>query len=134
MVVYSGGNFLIIREKCDLNGLSIFMDGEYNIIEIGRGTTVNATKNARTCFNACYGTEIQISDNCLFSNNIELHITDYHTIYNCNDVPSNVPADIKICNNNWIGFKSIILKGVHLADNTNCWCVCVRTLDLDEFG
>ena len=115
-----GGNLVQIGEHCSLSGVAIFMNGSNNRLIIGNNVRVNnATKTSLTCFNACDGCTIEIDDNCLFSNRIEIHTTDYHKIFiNNNSKRNNIPANVHIGKHSWVGLRSIILKGVHLPSNT----------------
>ena len=66
--------------------------------------------------NADEGKNITVGDNCIFSNNIELHTTDYHSILDQNGKRTNMAKDIVIGNHVWVGLRCLILKGVILAD------------------
>ena len=116
--ILGGGNLIVVEQGCNLCGLNIFMEGDNNIIVIGKNSTVNASRKSETHFNACNGRSIIIGSSCLFSNGIELHTTDYHTIFDENLNPSNNPADIIIGDHCWVGLKSVILKGTSLPNNT----------------
>ena len=115
--IHGSGNEISIGNDCNLSGLRIYINSHRNRIEIGQNTIVNASKEQRTLFNPCEGGEIVIGENCLFSNNIELHTTDYHKIMT-NGTRSNPPQNIYIGNHCWIGLQSLILKGTKLADNS----------------
>ncbi len=110
-----GGNLLKIGEYCRLKGVSIFMDSG-NKMFIGDRVVCNASNSQRTRLNSCGGTSLTIGDNCLLSNNVEIHTTDYHKIFHEGALQvSAKPVDVG--NNCWIGLSSIILKGVHLGPN-----------------
>lgn len=83
---------------------------------IGNSTIVNASKNQRTMFNPCNGGEIVIGEKCLFSNNIEIHTSDYHRIM-VNGKQTNQTQNIVIGSHCWIGLQCLILKGTFIADN-----------------
>lgn len=116
--VIGRGNLIIIENHCDLRGLHIFMEGNNNKIVIGHNTIVNASKKTPTSFNACHGGSIVINPNCLFSNNIEIHTTDYHSIVDERGFSINRPSDVYIGKHCWIGLRSVLLKGTRLSDNT----------------
>lgn len=118
ITMLGGGNSLIIGESCILRSLSVYMNDSYNSVQMGMGVIVNANKDNPTRFNACNGTKIIIGDNCMFSNNIELHTTDYHPIFNLNEERINDAKSIDIGKNSWIGLRATILKGVCIAPNT----------------
>lgn len=110
------GNYISIKDNCILSGLRIYVDSSRNRLVIGKNTIVNASKEQKTMFNPCEGGEILIGDNCLFSNNIEIHTTDYHKIF-VHGRRENVPQNITIGSHCWIGLQCLILKGTTLADN-----------------
>ncbi len=120
-----GGNYVKIGKNCNLKGLSIYMNDDNNTVQIGDRVNVNADTLRPTRFNACGGSQIIIGDNCLFSNSIELHTTDYHPIYALNDVNTisigprtNIPSPIVIGEHTWIGLRTIILRGVVIKPQT----------------
>ena len=115
--IHGTGNYISIKDNCKLSGLRIYMNSGKNRLVIGKNTIVNASKEQRTLFNPCEGGEIVIGDNCLFSNNIEIHTTDYHKIY-INEKRENVPQNINIGSHCWIGLQCLILKGTILADDS----------------
>ena len=109
-------NNIAIKDNCILGGLRIYIDSPGNRLVIGRNTIVNASKEQTTLFNPCEGGEIIIGDNCLFSNNIEMHTTDYHKIF-IDGKRENGPQNITIGSHCWIGLQCLILKGTIVADN-----------------
>lgn len=109
-------NFIKIGDDCRICGLRVYINSDCNRLIIGRNTIVNASKDQRTLFNPCNGGEISIGDNCLFSNNIELHTTDYHKIIS-DGVNVNLTKNIVIGKHCWIGLQTLILKGTVLPDN-----------------
>lgn len=108
------------------------MEGNNNKVIIGHNTVVNAFKNAYTSFNACHGSTIIIGPNCLFSNNVEIHTTDYHTIIDDKGISFNKPSDVYIGKHCWIGLKCVLLKGVKLEDNTIVGACSLVTRKYDE--
>ena len=117
IIMAGRGNLIQIGEHCSLSGVIIYMNSNNNRLIIGDNVIVNATMKSPTYFNACDGSSIKIEDNCLFSNNIEIHTTDYHKIYSDNQ-RYNFPKDVVIGKHTWVGLRSLIMKGVHLAPNT----------------
>ncbi len=117
-IVLSGeGNYIQIGEQCSLSGVVIYMNCNNNKLIIGNNVRVNATEQSPTCFNACDGSAIVIEDDCLFSNSIEIHTTDYHKIY-VNNQRYNSSESVHIGKHTWVGLRTLILKGVCLSDNT----------------
>lgn len=115
--IHGSQNIITIGDNCILWGTRIYTNCGNNKLFIGKGTKINASKNQRTTINPCNGSEIYIGNNCLLSNSIELHTTDYHKIIS-NGKHTNPSSNIYIGNNCWIGLQCLILKGTILADNT----------------
>ena len=101
-----------------MRGLHILIEGDNNIIEFGDHVTVNASKIQPTVINAVGGTNIKIGIGSLFSNNIEIHSSDYHGIYNKNGERINPDKDIIIGKNVWIGLGCKVLKGSVISDGS----------------
>lgn len=59
---------------------------------------------------------ITIGDNVLVSWDSLIMDTDFHKIYDLNGDQTNIPMQIIIGNKVWIGCRTIILKGVKIAD------------------
>ncbi len=125
-------NSIVIGQTCCLSGVRFFMEGDNNSIIIGNNVSVNASKQQPTCLNACEGTSIRIDDDCLFSNNIEIHTTDYHVMYNTQHLPTNSPCDVHIGKHCWIGLRAILLKGVVLQENTIVGACSTVTHSVDK--
>lgn len=111
-------NELIIEDGCALVGLNVYMEGNGNKVIIRTCTTMNASKSLPVRLNACENCTIDIGCDCLFSNNIQLHTTDYHSIVDDQGVRTNRPCNIVIGSHVWIGFNAILLKGVCIPDNS----------------
>lgn len=112
-------NRIVIGENCKLNGLRILLQGNNNMVHIGNNVIVNASKLKPTVFNAVEGAEIYIGNGCLFSNNIEMHTSDYHSIMSCaKKIRINSAKNIHLGERVWIGFRSIILKGARISSDT----------------
>ena len=109
-------NVVKFGDRCNLSGLNIYICGNNNSIIFGNDVIVNASVRQPTVMNALGGTSITIGDRALFSNNIEIHTTDYHKIYDEHGNIVNYPRDIVIGEHVWIGLGVKILKGVNIAD------------------
>lgn len=128
--IHGSGNVISIGDDCKLSGLRIYTNSNGNRLVIGQNTIVNASKERRTLFNPCDGGEIMIGENCLFSNNIEVHTTDYHHVI-VDGTITNPPQNVYIGTHCWIGLQCLILKGTKLADNS---IVGARSLLNKEFA
>jgi acetyltransferase-like isoleucine patch superfamily enzyme len=110
-------NELFIDEFCSLSGMSILINGNNNKVKIGKRVIINASKIQPTIICASGGKTILIGDDCLFSNNIEIHTSDYHKIFNLDGEVINSPDDVVIGKHVWVGLGCTILKGTTISDN-----------------
>lgn len=129
--ICKSGNSIYIGDNVKLFGLRIYMNSKGNLLVIGDGTIVNADKYQRTFFNVCGGSKIEIGSDCLFSNSIEIHTTDYHKILK-DGVLQNAVEPVVIGDHCWIGLQSLILKGVVLKDNVVVGARSLVTKSFDE--
>lgn len=111
------GSQIIIGDRCVLKGLHCLVYGDNSQVIIGDDVHINASKRFPTIMNAFDGSKIMIGDACLFSNSIELHTTDYHSILSVGGGRINPVKDIILDNHVWVGLRSIILKGSHIASD-----------------
>ncbi len=114
--IQGSNNKIIFGENCNITGLHILIIGNNNRILIGNNVTINASKLQPTIINAIGGKTISIGDNSLLSNNIEIHTSDYHGIYNENGKRINPDKDIYIGKKVWICLGCKILKGAYIGD------------------
>jgi acetyltransferase-like isoleucine patch superfamily enzyme len=86
--IYDGCEFLIEGDNC-----SIFM---------GSKTTIGSA----TIFCGESNTSISIGDNCLLSRSINIDTSDFHSIVDLESKKRiNLPKNVIIGNNVWIGFN-----------------------------
>ncbi len=117
--VSGNGSRIIIGDGCVIKGLNCLLFGDDSQVIIGNNVHINASKHFPTVMNAVNGTKIIIGDECLFSNSIELHTTDYHPIYEIGDGKAiNNAKDIVLDSHVWVGFRTIILKGSHISSDS----------------
>lgn len=114
--IYGNNNVVNFGENCNICGLRILIIGNDNIIDFGKDVEVNASTIQPTVINASGGKSIKIGDGSLLSNNIEIHTTDYHGIYNSQGKRVNTDKNIIIGKYVWIGLGVKILKGTEIAD------------------
>ena len=132
ITVKGNHNVVEFGDNCDLKGLSIFIVGDCNKITLGKGVTVNASKNKPTVMNAINGTNVLVGDYALFSNNIEIHTSDYHSIFDETGKRINLNADIIIGRHVWIGLGAKILKGSIICEDSVVGAGCVIANRFDE--
>ncbi len=116
IVVKGKNNKIIFGKNCNIKGLRVLILGDSNLIDIGNDVVINASKIQPTIINAVGGKTIKIGDRSLLSNNIEIHTSDYHKIFDNNGNRINPDKDISIGKNVWIGLGTKILKGTKVAD------------------
>ena len=114
--IQGNNNLIFFDDYCSISGLHIFIVGDNNQILFGKGVAVNASVAQPTVINAVGGKSVEIGDGALFSNNIEIHTSDYHGIYNAKGDRINSDKNIKIGCYVWIGLRTIILKGTEIAN------------------
>ena len=93
---------------------------ELNALYLGPDCNIICNKNI------CFSEKCIVSWNCTFIDG------DTHPIFDNNNKVINNNEDIIIGKNNWIGFNSIILKGVKTADNIIIAASSFVTKDLEE--
>ena len=110
-----GINKIVIGENCYLVSTQfIERFGGENTIVVGKDTTTGGTCQ----FEASEGTTLHIGEDCMFSHNIKVWTTPYHSILNEEGKRINPAAAIKIGNHCWIGHSSFILKGSIVPDGS----------------
>lgn len=114
--IRGNNNTVDIGEGCNIVGLRMLIIGENNLVCFKKGVTINASTTQPTVINALGGKTIYIGEGALLSNNIEIHTTDYHGIYNLGGKRINADKDIIIGNHVWLGLGVKILKGTKIAD------------------
>lgn len=119
IIVKGKGSRVVFGKNCMLSGVHIYVNGENCRLVFGENVHVNASVFQPTHINA-FGNDrtIIIGDNCLIYNNVEIHTTDYHKIYDRNGNRINEDKDVTIGNNVWIGLGATILKGSVIPDGT----------------
>ena len=73
-----GKGSIMVGDGCVLRGLNCLVYDSQ--VMVGNNVHINASKRFPTIVNAFDGTKVVIGDDCLFSNSVELHTTDYHSI------------------------------------------------------
>jgi acetyltransferase-like isoleucine patch superfamily enzyme len=135
VVVRGPGNRVEIGRNCKLKAVQIDLRGKNNRLIIGDdvlyrghiliagGSNQTIRIGARSTFQNVYllcseGRNITIGEECMFSREIEVRTTDAHSVI---DVATgqriNAPGDITIGDHVWVGLRTIIQPGVHIADD-----------------
>lgn len=109
------GNTIIIGDGCNLIGVEFIQRfGGKNEIRIGSRTTVGGTLQLE----CSEGTNLIIGEDCMFSHNVKIWTTAYHSICNSTGVRINPSRSIHIGNHCWIGHSSYIMKGSVIPDGS----------------
>ena len=125
-------NVVSFGTDCDIRGMHMLILGDGNVIDIGNKVTINASPIQPTVINAVGSRRITIGEGSLFSNNIEIHTSDYHGIYDKNGNRVNPDKDIVIGKYVWIGLGCKILKGAKISDGSVVGAGTVVTKSFDE--
>lgn len=126
-----GGNELHIGRNCSIRGARFEFHNCNNKIIIGDNVKINANRRRCVTFVVDGGKTVYVGNDCLFSDGIEIWTTDFHNIYDENDVWVNPPKDVVIGKHTWIARDVRINKGVKLADDIvigNC-SVVAKSMD-----
>lgn len=116
-IVFQGNDNLVKFDKnCKIQGLRVLVLGNHNEIYFKKHVIVNASCNQPTVINCVGGKKIEIGEDCLLSNNIEIHTSDYHGVYDRFGKRINHEKDVKLGKHVWIGLGCKILKGSEIAD------------------
>lgn len=111
-VCFGGGGKIRIADGARLKGMTFWMEGDGNLIQIGCRTTAED----RCQIAACEGTSVTIGDNCMLSHDIYIRTSDSHPITNAEGIHTNPAANITTGDNVWIGMQCLILKGARIPD------------------
>ena len=149
-------NEIFIDDDCCLYGIEIFVRGDNNKLYIGKETNVNQSSlcgvlsislkgdsneihigdraqiRGRADITAHSGTKIIIGNDFGMTADSEIRSGDGHAILDMNGNITNLPKDIFIGNNCWLGVRATIQKGVSLKDNTIVAKNAIVTKSFDE--
>lgn len=114
--IYGNNNKIVFGNNCKITGVKITILGDNNVIQVGDNVIINASLVQPAILNAVGGKSILIGDNTMLSNNIEIHTSDYHGIYDLQGNRVNPDKNIIIGKHVWIGLGTKILKGTKIPD------------------
>ena len=124
-----GKNLIEIGNDCDLLGVEFIQRyGGTNAIKIGNRTTVGGTLQLE----CSEGTNLYIGEDCMFSHNIKIWTTAYHSICNAAGKRINPAKSIIIGKHCWIGHSSFIMKGSVVPDGSIVGAACIYTGQFTE--
>jgi len=106
-------NQLHIPSTVNLHDVTFTFEDDNNQIKIGKYTSIEG----RVEFCACESKHIIVGEGCMFSHDISVRTTDSHPILDAEGKRINEAQDVVIGNRVWVGFQSVILKGVSVPDD-----------------
>lgn len=111
-------NYICIKQSNQkITTLRIIEIGSNNKIFIGENLRI--TGLCKIDFANQNNLELKIGDNCLFGQQIEMMLGDWHSIYDEDNICVNKPTKgISIGNNVWLARNIVILKDVLIPDNS----------------
>ena len=112
--IRGNNNSVNVNSGCHLIDTEFYIEDDNCNIIIGNETCICG----KTQLAAIEGCSISIGNHCLFSSEINLRTGDSHAILDMSGNRINPSKDIIIEDHVWIGNRAIILKGVHLEQNT----------------
>ncbi|ASK56529.1 hexapeptide transferase [Vibrio tarriae] len=129
--IYVNGenNRLIIHDGANLKGVSIELNGNNCLLEIGENCVIG-----ENCFLSCreYDTTLIIGSECMFSRNVKLMTSDGHDIlYKGERI--NPARDITIGDHVWLADNVTILKGVDIGSGSIIGINSTVTKSIDQY-
>lgn len=112
--IVGNNNTILVDQRVSAVKCEIHIEDNDNLASIGKGTHICGQTHL-----ACIeGSKILIGENCLFSSEITFRTGDSHSILDFDGKRINPSKSIVIGTHVWIGNKTIITKGVKIADNS----------------
>lgn len=108
------GTVVEIEDNCIIEGMIRVVRGEGGRIRIGKGTTFGAVG-----ISLHEAGEINIGEDCLFSTDIHMDVSDMHPIYDGTTRQRINPAkSVQIGDHVWLGQRVLLLKGATIGSGT----------------
>jgi acetyltransferase-like isoleucine patch superfamily enzyme len=118
-LVFLGYSSLDFNGLWVINGRVRFKGGTDSLIFVGKDgileTGVDFLVNGSVAINCVKS--IKFGDYCLLAHKIEIWDTDFHSIYNMQDMRINPDRPVIIGDRVWIGSHTLILKGTTIASH-----------------
>jgi len=101
-----------IADGCYINGMIHIVRGEGSLVRIGPRTSFNAVG-----LSMHEAGQIIIGEDCMFSTDIHLDVSDMHPIYDRATAERlNPPRDIHVGDHVWVGTRVFLTKGVTIGE------------------
>ncbi len=154
--ITGNNNIVSIGDNCRISNTSIYIIGSNNHIEIEndissvlssfhledngnkaivkKGSTLHGREYNLIEFALDEGTEIQIGEDCMISNDVSFRSSDSHSVLDNSGERINPAGNILIKNHVWIGMKTIILKNTVIHDDcgVGAGSICNRDYKKDN--
>ena len=113
--IRGSNNRLVIGQNVEYSGGALWFEGDNCLIDIGKNTTVLSA-----CLQVIESNrKIVIGSDCMFSVNITVWTSDFHSIVELQSHRRINPSkDVIVGNHVWVGADALLLKGVSLRDNS----------------
>ena len=111
--IMGNDNTIIIDERVCAVKCEIYIEDDNNLVKIGKDSHIIGLTHL-ACIEGC---NIIIGEKCLFSSDVTFRTGDSHSILDLDGIRINPSRNIEIGNHVWIGNKTIITKGVSIAEN-----------------
>lgn len=123
--IHLGDNVHMQTSSGNMSRLCTWNDGEggFGRIDIGSHTLLTPGLQMVSA------KHIEIGDNVMIASRVYISDADWHDLYNRLDTPG-ARAAVKIGNNAWIGYGSIVCKGVSIGENSIIGAGSVVTGDI----
>lgn len=105
---------MIIEEKCSLKGVTFWVEGDGNLLYIGKQTSIEAPCEIAVC----EGKDVKIGNDCMFGPNLMIRTSDSHPLFDNFGRRINQAENVYIGEHVWIGVDVLILKGTIIPDNS----------------
>ena len=126
--VMGEGNIVMLASSASIHNTNIIVRGTNCVCDIEQDSTIGGARIV------CMGKDnkVKFGKGCMLSDNIEIWATDSHPIFDKDSNVINESREISIGNHVWIGSRVIILKGVHIADESIVGMGSVVTKDIES--
>jgi acetyltransferase-like isoleucine patch superfamily enzyme len=107
---------ILIGRNCSFGpGSSMYLEDCRGVITIGENSTFGQVHIASTE----PGSKIEIGSDCMFANDIDIRTGDSHAIVSASTGERlNYAQDVMIGNHVWVAAHCVLLKGVHISDDS----------------
>ena len=113
-VIHGDNNEIKIDDDCSLTDTTFTVEDNHNIIWIQKGSTTTGG----VLISAIEGSKVVVGEDGMISRDVYIASGDGHGVVDSKGRRTNNSEDILIGSHVWIGYKTIINKGVIIPDNS----------------